>query len=235
MPRIAKTKKTPKPRGLAGELAALARLDPDLGRALSEVGPPPPRRREPGFPALLGIILAQQVSTASAAAIWNRLVQRVDPLTPERLLAEPEEGLRAIGFSRAKIVYGRALASALAEGRLSIERVHGLDDGAAVAALSALPGIGRWSAEIYLLFALERRDIWPAGDLALQLAVQRLKGLSARPKIGELDRIAEKWRPWRSAAARLLWHYYRAGGLPPALASAGIVAAGVDSVSLTNR
>lgn len=195
--------------GLRPALAALAETDADMARALADVGPPPMRPWEPGFPTLLRIILGHQVSLASARAIFARLHAAADPLTPERLLALDDEALRAAGLSRAKMIYGRALAEALVEGRLDLDALPQLDDDAARAQLVAVHGIGAWTADIYLLLALRRPDVWPAGDLALAVGAQAVKGLAARPNAREMVALAEPWRPWRGAAARLLWHYYR--------------------------
>lgn len=190
-------------------LAELGRRDPDIARAHREAGLPALRRREPGFATLLDIILAQQLSAASAAAIRKRLLEATGAMAPERFLALSDERLRAIGFSRQKILYGRGLAEAILERRLDLPRVHRMDDEEAVAAITALKGLGRWSAEVYLLFALKRPDIWPADDLAVMVAVKRLKRLRSRPDRKRMLAIAEPWRPWRSYAARLMWHYYR--------------------------
>ncbi|MGQ0663678.1 MAG: DNA-3-methyladenine glycosylase family protein [Pseudomonadota bacterium] len=197
----------PRPEGVYARLAA---ADPHLARALATVGPPPPRQRPPGFASLLRIVLAQQLSTASAESLWRRLNASIDPLTPHTLSRRSPEGLRALGLSRQKARYALALASDVVAGRLDLDGVAALDDEAAIAAMTAVKGIGRWSAESYLLFALERPDVWPAGDLALAAAMQRLKGLERRPDPMRLKRLAEPWRPHRSAAARLLWHYYAA-------------------------
>ncbi len=198
-----------KGKRLRAALDHLTAADPDLARAVSGVGPLPSRARAPGFASLLNIILAQQVSTASARAIWARLQAAADPLTPESFLALDEATLRAVGFSRQKMVYGRALAEEIAENRLDLEALAGLDDEAAIAALVRVKGIGRWTAEIYLLFCLNRPDVLPADDLALLLATQRLKRLPVRPTAAQLRAMAEPWRPWRSVAARLLWQVYR--------------------------
>ena len=190
-------------------LAELGRRDPDLARAHSEAGTPALRRRDPGFATLLDIILAQQLSAASARAIRQRLAELVEPVTPERFLALDDARLRAIGFSRQKILYGRGLAEAVMGGTLDLGRVHRMGDEDAIAAITQLKGLGRWSAEVYLLFALKRPDIWPVDDLAVVVAVQRLKQLNKRPGRARMLEIAEPWRPWRSIAARLMWHYYR--------------------------
>jgi DNA-3-methyladenine glycosylase II len=190
-------------------LAELAEADRDFARVLELYGPPPRRVRPPGFATLTQAILAQQVSRASADAIWSRLAAAVAPFTPEGVLALDEPALRRLGLSQQKARYARALAAALAEGRLNLRRLARAEDEAAIEMLTALPGIGRWTAEIYLLAALQRPDVWPAADLALAIAVERLKGLPARPTARETIALAEAWRPWRAVAARLLWHYYR--------------------------
>jgi DNA-3-methyladenine glycosylase II len=192
-------------------LAELARRDADIEEAWAMVGDPPPRRRPKGFPALIGSIVAQQVSAAAARAIWGRLLA-AGPLTPERFLALTEPELRSIGFSRQKILYGRGIAMAIQSGDLNFRRLHRMEDEAAIAELVRLKGIGRWTAEIYLLFGLQRLDIWPADDLGLQVGVQRLKRLESRPGRPALIEIAEPWRPWRGVAARFIWHYYHVTG-----------------------
>ncbi len=189
-------------------LAALAATDGDVARALTEAGPPPLRRREPGFEALLGAIVAQQVSKAAAATIWDRLVRAADPLSPQTVLALDEDALRAVGLSRQKAGYARSLAEAVLSGAVDLDGLAGRADGDVIDELVRLRGIGRWSAEIYLLFALGRPDAFPADDLALMIGAQRLKRLDARPDRAALMEIAETWRPWRGPAALLLWHYY---------------------------
>lgn len=195
-------------------LEALAEVDCDMARAYRVCGLPPVRRQASGFAGLVRIIMAQQVSTASARAIIARLEAAVRPLAPEGFLALDDPALRVIGLSRQKIVYGRALAEDLRAGRLDLDALATLDDEAAMDRLVRLKGVGRWTAEIYLLFALERPDVWPADDLAVQVAAQRLKGLDERPKRPRMVALAEPWRPHRSAAARLLWHLYRHPGVP---------------------
>lgn len=200
-------------RGISGKqlqeaLQHLARADADLRRALKRVGPPPPRHRPAGFEALLWIIVGQQISIKAADAIWHRLVAALDPPTPRGLLRFGDGGLREIGFSRQKIKYGLGLAELVLERRLDLTALETLPDDEAVAAITAVPGLGRWSAEIYLLSSLDRPDVMPADDLALLVAAQRLKGLAERPTPKALRAMAEPWRPWRSVAARLLWHYY---------------------------
>ena len=195
-------------------LEALAARDPDIARHYALCGLPPLRRRPVGFAGLAQIIAAQQVSAASANAIIGRLEAALRPLTAEGFLELDEAALKAIGLSRPKMRYCRALAEDLLAGRIDLDGLDGLDDEAAIEHLTRAKGIGVWSAEVYLLFALRRPDVWPAGDLAVQVAVQRLKGLEARPNDAEMRALAEPWRPHRSAAARFLWHLYRHPGLP---------------------
>lgn len=202
---------------LRAMLDTLAAGDPDLRRALARVGYPASRQRDPGFATLLRIILAQQVSTASAAAIWRKLEAALQgKVTPARLLALDDAALRAAGFSARKAQYARGLCAGVTTGALDIAGLALLEEEAAIDTLVALRGFGRWSAEIYLLFALGRADVFPADDLAIQIAIQRLRGLAARPG-GKLAReLAEPWRPYRGAAAVFLWHYYGAATLDEA-------------------
>jgi DNA-3-methyladenine glycosylase II len=193
---------------LAAALAELATRDADLARAIAEVGPPAPRSRPAGFASLLDIVLAQQVSTASYRAIAQRLVAAIGAVTPAGILALGEAELRAVGFSRPKTTYARGIAEAVGEGRLDLDAVARLDDEAAVAELVKLKGVGRWTAEIYLMFCLGRPDVLPAGDLALCEAARLVKGRRRRPDEAALRRMGKPWQPWRSVAARLLWHYY---------------------------
>ena len=194
--------------GLAYGVRFLARRDPDLARSLKDFGPPPMWPRKPGFATLLYIILEQQVSLASAKAAYQRLRQAASPLTPARFLKLDDAALKAIGFSRQKTGYGRHLAQAILARRLDLAALETLDDEAARLALTAMRGIGPWTADIYLLMALRRPDIWPSHDLALALSVQRVKRLKSRPIPDELDRIGAAWKPWRAVAARMLWHDY---------------------------
>ena len=193
---------------IAAGLAHLRRVDLDMAAAIDRVGAPEQRRREPGFPALLNIIVSQQVSLQSAATIWQRLAD-AGPVTPQSILALSTDGLRDVGFSRPKIRYSLALADKVKSGDFQPHMIAALDDQAAMAAITDLLGFGRWSAEIYLMFCLGRPDIWPAGDIALQEAARVLKNLEARPKPDDMDRLAEPWGPWRSVAAHLLWRFYR--------------------------
>jgi len=186
----------------------LAGRDTRLAQILGMYGPPPLWDREPGFPTLLHIILEQQVSLASAKAAYDKLLLIASPLTPERFLALDDAALKGAGFSRQKARYGRGLAEAVGSGRLDLDHLQTLEDDAVRGELMAVKGIGRWTADIYLLMALRRPDVWPRGDLALAAAVRRAFSLSAVPGHGELEILADAWRPWRAVAARLLWHAY---------------------------
>jgi DNA-3-methyladenine glycosylase II len=193
---------------LSAALRALGRQDADLARAIAAVGPPPPRTRPAGFASLLDIILAQQVSTSSYRAIAQRLEAAVGVCTPAAILDLGERHFREIGFSRQKVIYARGLAEAAHAGALDLGALSRLPDDTAMAELMKLKGIGRWTAEIYLMFCLGRPDILPAGDLALREAAGMVKRKRKRPDEDQLRRMGQAWRPWRSVAARLLWHYY---------------------------
>ncbi len=186
----------------------LAARDPVLEASVRRFGVPPLWAREPGFPTLVHIILEQQVSLASARAAFDRLVAARDPLTPGAFLELDDQALLEIGFSRQKATYARELARAVLEGRLRLEALPSLDDEAVDAQLTALPGIGPWTATIYRLMVLGRPDAWPAHDIALAQAVADLRGSSRRPDAAEMATLADGWRPWRAVAARILWHHY---------------------------
>jgi len=192
------------------QLRKLAQNDQHVARALARVGPPPPRSRPPGFPALLRTIVGQQISAKAAMAMWRRIEEAIVPLAPEGVVTMTAEQLRALGLSPQKIGYALGLANDLVSGRIDLASVHQLPDEEAVNELVKIKGIGRWSAEIYLLFALGRSDVFPSGDLALQTAFQRLKGLRRRPKPDRLVTLVEPWRPYRGAGAHFLWHFYAA-------------------------
>jgi DNA-3-methyladenine glycosylase II len=195
------------PRGLDDGIAALAG-EPVFAAILERAGPPRFRLRANGFPTLLHIILEQQVSIDAAAAMHRRLAETCRPLAPENFLALDDPTLRRCGFSRQKMGYARALAEAVASGRFDFAALAAMPDDEARAALVALKGIGRWSAEIYLIFVLGRPDVWPAADLGLQLAVAECLGLGERPSEKALRDIGEQWRPWRSVASCLFWQSY---------------------------
>jgi DNA-3-methyladenine glycosylase II len=188
--------------------AELCAADPGLAAIVEAHGVPEFWAREPGFPTLVLLILEQQVSLASAKAAYDRLETRLGGVTPDGILRSTDDELRADGFSRQKNRYVRALSAALVDGSLDLGAVSLLDDDGVRAALVALPGIGAWTAEVYLLSALRRPDTWPVGDIALQEAVRRTRGLAERPSPVELEAIGEAWRPNRASAARLLWHLY---------------------------
>lgn len=199
---------------LARGIDRLAAMDRDVASAIERIGYPIPRLRPEGFATLLRIMVSQQVSTKSAAAIWGRLAAACEPsVTPARFLSLGETAYRAIGLSGRKIDYGRGLATALQDGSLDLDRLGDMPEDEAIAELCRLRGFGRWSAEIYLLFALSRTDSWPADDLALQIGMQRLKSLDDRPNRQEMDRLAEPWRPLRGCGAIFLWHFYGAATL----------------------
>jgi len=193
---------------LADAVIELAERDADLAGVVARHGPPPLWDRVPGFPTLLHIVLEQQVSLASAKAAFDRLVAATDPLTPDRFLGLTDAELLTIGFSRQKARYGRALASAIAAGTLDLDGLEERDDDVVRRELEAIPGIGPWTSTIYLLMVLGRPDVWPVGDIALAQAVAEVKGLGARPGPDEMAVVGEAWRPWRSVAARILWHDY---------------------------
>jgi DNA-3-methyladenine glycosylase II len=186
----------------------LADRDEDLAAVVKTYGQPPLWVREPGFPALVFIILEQQVSLASARAAFERLKAAANPLTPKRFLKFTDAELLRIGFSRQKALYTRLLAESLACRYFNLRDLHELHDDAARKMLIAFKGIGGWTADIYLLSALRRPDIWPTGDLALATAVQEVKGLRQRPSPEKLEELSTPWKPWRAVAARLFWHAY---------------------------
>jgi DNA-3-methyladenine glycosylase II len=164
--------------------------------------------REEGFHTLIHIILEQQVSLASARAAYGRLLQAVSPLAPASFLELDDASLKRIGFSRQKTAYCRSLAQAIVDNRLNLAALGSMHDNDAKLELMKIKGIGHWTSDIYLLMALRRPDIWPNGDLALAVAVERLKRLTSRPTYEELALMSYHWRPWRAVAARILWHYY---------------------------
>lgn len=189
-------------------LQQLAQQDDDVARGLALVGTPPPRLRPAGFSTLLSIIISQQLATGAAAAIRKRVENLLGEVTPQRFLEVDDETLRAAGLSWRKIEYGNGLAQSIVSGELDVDGLPALDDGQAMRAIMALRGFGRWSAEIYLMFSLQRPDIFPADDLALLVALQRLKGLAEKPTPGQARQLLEPWSPWRSAGSLFLWHYY---------------------------
>ena len=192
------------PGCVAEGAAYLAKAEPRFAHALDRIGEVPLRRREDGFAALLGAIVSQQVSVASADAIWGRLCD-AGLNVADQVQAVAEEDLRACGLSRQKIRYAKALA----EAGIDFAALRDRPDEEVVAALVAVPGIGRWTAEIYAMFSLGRADVFAPGDLALQESARLLFGIEARPTEKALRTMAEPWSPWRAVAARILWAYYR--------------------------
>ena len=196
---------------LHAALDALAAIEPGIATALAVTGYPDARIRERGYATLLRTIVGQQVSVAAAASVWNKLETLLGTeCPPEQLLTQDFDALRACGLSRQKQGYARSLAELVLSGSLPLDALPA-DDEEAIAYLTQVKGIGRWSAEIYLLFAEGRPDIWPAGDLAVQEGVGRLLKLDARPSEKEIRAIAERWRPHRGAAAIFTWHIYAKG------------------------
>ena len=195
------------PQDLAEGISVLT-AEPVFADILERAGPPRFRRRRSGFGTLLHIILEQQVSIDAAAAMHHRLVGLCRPLMPETFLTLDDATLRSCGFSRQKMGYARDLAAAVENGKFDFTRLAAADDETALGELLGIRGIGRWSAEVYLLFALGRPDVWPAADLGLQMAINEQLNLGSRPSELELRRRGEAWRPWRSVAACLFWQSY---------------------------
>lgn len=195
---------------LAEALTALSGLCPLMAATFAELGAPPLRRRPPGFAGLVQIVVFQQISLDAARAIWSRLEQAFGEPTPGVIRAAGEEGLRAVGLSRPKVRTLEAMAEAVLSGSLDLESLGDLPADEAHAALCAVKGIGPWTADVYLLSCLGHPDAWPAGDVALQAAAGDLLGLPVRPTAKEMGPLAERWRPWRAVAARLLWAHYGA-------------------------
>jgi DNA-3-methyladenine glycosylase II len=195
-------------KSLAQAAYLLARRDEQLASILTNHGPPPLWRRPTGFTTLVRIILEQQVSLRSGESMFNRLAGSIDPFVPERFIQVGESHLRSLGVTRQKAGYLLHLSSTLTGGDLRLEGLIRMNDADAKLALMRVKGIGSWSADVYLLMAMRRADAWPAGDLALAVAVRDLKGLAIKPSPDELEELAESWRPYRAVAARMLWQYY---------------------------
>ncbi len=189
----------------------LSEMDDDLAFIFRRFGKPPLWAREPGFATLVHIILEQQVSVASAKSAFDKLVKYIQILTPESFLKLNDAELKAVGFSRQKTGYARGLAEAVLQKKIDLKSLKNLPDAEVKIELKKLKGIGDWSSDIYLLMALLRSDVMPKGDLALHVAWQKLKKLELRPTSDEFLLIAEKWKPFRAVAARLLWHFYLSG------------------------
>ena len=199
---------------LACAVAALIAREPRFAAVTARHGMPPLRRAPEGFAALLQIVTEQMISLSAARAIWLRLQEALQPCEPGVVLRLPVEALMGLGLSGAKARSFHAIATA----DVDFSGLHGMSDDEVLATLTAIPGIGPWTAEIYLLANLGRPDVWPAGDVALQVAAQDIFGLHARPDVKTTRAMAEAWRPWRAVAARLLWSHYRhLKGLPQAV------------------
>jgi len=186
----------------------IAESDADLALIYEKYGTPPLWAREATFSTLVHIILEQQVSLASALSAFNKLKEKLVEITPEKVLSLSDEELKACYFSRQKTVYARELAKAVLEGSLNLDNLKNLSDAEAKHELKKIKGIGDWTADIFLLMALLRPDVMPKGDLALHVAYKKLKNLEHAPTSEEFQIIAEKWKPFRAVAARLLWHFY---------------------------
>jgi len=205
---LAKQPETLTEETYAQAVRRLVRQDRGLAEIVASAGMPPFWVRPPGFPTLIQIILEQQVSLASAFAAFDKLGAAAGDLTPSRLLALPDDVLRAAGLSRQKARYCRIAAEAVRCGELDLEALAALPDDDVRRRLTSLTGIGPWTADVYLQMALRRPDIWPAGDIALQSAVKKYYALEERPTAGEMPAYGERWRPHRTAAASILWHGY---------------------------
>ena len=188
--------------------AYLAGRDKDLARLFQTDGVPPLCARKPCFSTLIHIILEQQVSLASALAMYGRLVDNLVPFTPDRFLEMGASHLRSLGVTRQKAGYCMHVAKAIYEGHLDLQALSGMDDLTVIERLTQVKGIGPWTAKIYLLMALRRPDVWPTGDIALMNTVRKVKALHVHPSSATLSRITESWRPFRSVAVRMLWHHY---------------------------
>lgn len=190
-------------------MAELAETDRDVAKAVKQIGLPEPRLRPAGFETLFNTIVSQQISTEAARAIRERVVALMGDVSPRGLLGVKPELLRSAGMSFRKIEYARGLAQAIVEGELDIEGMRKQSDEEVIASITALRGFGVWSAEIYLMFSLRRRDVFPAGDLALRSALGRLKRAGEKLTEKQAREMVEHWAPWRSVGSLFLWHYYR--------------------------
>ena len=189
-------------------IAYLVARDSDIARLFAMDGVPPLWARKPSFSTLIHIILEQQVSLASAMAMYRRLLDNLVPFTPENFVKSGSSCLRALGVTRQKAVYCIHVANAILEKRLDLDALSKMDDPGVLDTLTQIKGIGPWTASIYLLMALLRPDIWPPGDIALMNTLRKVKSLGGHPSLSELSEIIEAWRPFRSVAARMLWHHY---------------------------
>ena len=189
-------------------LSELTLRDSDLAEAVVRWGNPPFWKHTPGFSGIVLAILSQQVSLESARATFTKLENAIGTISPEKFMSLEESTLRKIGFSRQKASYVRDLARRVRGGGFDLQNLEAMDNDQARRKLMEIKGIGAWTADTYLLFALRRSDAWPSGDLALAKAIQELRKLITIPSAEKADSIAEHWRPWRAVAARILWHHY---------------------------
>lgn len=189
-------------------LQTLIKNDPDLAEVVSTYGQPLLRSREPGFASLLLIILEQQVAVTSARRVFDRLTGIVSPFSAARLLEIDDVTLKSAGLTRQKLMYCKYLSQAIVDGSLKLDEFEGMTDGEVRTALMGIKGIGPWTADIYLLLALQRQDVLPVGDLAVKVAITEIKKLTETPSKEEMLAISVIWQPWRAVATRILWHYY---------------------------
>jgi DNA-3-methyladenine glycosylase II len=189
-------------------LSELMARDSDLADVVSRWGNPPFLIHTPGFPGIVLAILSQQVSLESAKAAFTKLEKSIGSIIPDKFMSLDNNTLRAIGFSRQKASYVRGVAHEILGGEFDSEDLESMENNQARKRLMEVRGIGAWTADTYLLFSLRRSDVWPSGDLALAKSIQELRGLNSVPSWDEVDSIADRWRPWRAVAARILWHYY---------------------------
>jgi len=217
VPRIIESPRALTHATLAAGARVLARRDPDLADLFRRHGMPPMWARRPGFATLIHIVLEQQVSIAAARTIFRRLSQHLGGMTPQTVAAHGVTRLRRFGLTRQKASYCHELALAVRDGRLDLGRVARAEDADGRETLLAMRGIGPWSVDVYYLMALRRPDVWPSGDLALAIAMRDVKRLPEKPGSAEQREISASWAPWRSVAARLLWHYYLRSRKSPAI------------------
>lgn len=215
--------------------AELARRDADLAGLVHRHGVPPMWARRPGFASLIRIVLEQQVSLAAARTLFTRVARSLGGMTPERVHACGEQGLRALGLTRQKAAYCAGIAARVREGRLDLGAIARQNDDDGQRSLLEVPGLGPWTVAIYYVMVLRRPDVWPMGDLALAVSMQAVKSLSAKPTADEQARLAAAWSPWRSVAARLLWQDYLARAASPSEGRTAAVARAKQSAEDRRR
>ena len=191
------------------DLNAISKIDSDIRQAIKQIGYPTPRSQPPGFKTLVQTIVGQQLSTKAADAIMQRLTIVLPEITPANVLKKRKQTLRKTGLSERKVEYIQGLAKSIRDGKFKLDELKNMSDQSAIDEITQIRGFGEWSAEIYLMFSLKRTDIFPANDLALQVALQNLKNLPERPSAKNARILVESWSPWRSAGSIFLWHYYK--------------------------